>query len=326
MGDTPDAPEKKGDAEGGTDPDRPPLAHTSTISSVISESRYAVLPHGESLAGWTAEEKDELDDLVRHMLHSRRAKLKRSLKGFGQYVRRRKFTTPYLLLSFEFSLLTTTTALGLFVTVYATLITLFGLIWVLFLIGWISLGSKRDYVINVVDYVLVALFNLVGVTLGPFRLVDTYHMTHIARSYRTTRLRRKQLGLPELVDKNDLPHKREEDVDPQADIENAAGRSKPNPDTVGGAPWEYSVLDPEEQEKLEYHERKFAKSHTFYKPHETATHYAFPLRLLITVVLLLDMHSILQVTLGACTVISSSIVHHFGFLTRFIRHIVGHFI
>ena len=69
---------------------RPPLTHTSTISSTLSESRYAVLPHGESLAGWTPEEKAELNDMVRHMLHSRRAAFKRGMKGFGQYVKRRE--------------------------------------------------------------------------------------------------------------------------------------------------------------------------------------------------------------------------------------------
>jgi hypothetical protein len=69
---------------------RPPLTHTSTISSTLSESRYAVLPHGETLAGWTPEEKAELNDLVRDMLHSRRAAFKRGMKGFGQYVKRRK--------------------------------------------------------------------------------------------------------------------------------------------------------------------------------------------------------------------------------------------
>jgi hypothetical protein len=71
---------------------RPPLTQTSTISSTLSVSRYAVLPHGESLAGWTPEEKAELNDLVRHMLHSRRAAFKRGMKGFGQYVKRRKWS------------------------------------------------------------------------------------------------------------------------------------------------------------------------------------------------------------------------------------------
>ena len=61
-----------------------------TIDSQLSDSRYAVLPEGESLAGWTHEDRLELNDHVRHMLHSRRSKFKRSMKGFYQYVRRRK--------------------------------------------------------------------------------------------------------------------------------------------------------------------------------------------------------------------------------------------
>jgi hypothetical protein len=71
---------------------RPGIIRAPSISSVITDSHWAVLQHGETLDGWTAEEKEELDDLVRHSLHSRRAKFKRAMKGFGQYVRRRRFT------------------------------------------------------------------------------------------------------------------------------------------------------------------------------------------------------------------------------------------
>src|ERR1700761_1752804 len=113
-------------------------------------------------------------------------------------------------------------ALGLFVTVYATLITLFGAAWVLFLIGWISLGSKRDYIINVVDNVLVALFAIIGDGLAPFRAVDTYHMLYIQHYYRKTWKIRRQLGLPELQDKNDLPEQRKEDIDVNVDVEKVA--------------------------------------------------------------------------------------------------------
>jgi hypothetical protein len=81
------------------------------------------------------------------------------MKAFGKYVRK---------------------PLGFFVTLYGTLITLFGLAWVLFLIGWIYVGEKQLYVINVIDYVLVALFAIVGDGLAPFRAVDTYHMIFIA--------------------------------------------------------------------------------------------------------------------------------------------------
>lgn len=61
-----------------------------SLSSVLGEERYAVLPDGATLEGWTEEEIQELNDHVRHMLHSRRSKFKRAMKGFGQYVRKRK--------------------------------------------------------------------------------------------------------------------------------------------------------------------------------------------------------------------------------------------
>ena len=94
------------------------------------------------------------------MLHSKRSKFKQRMKAFGKYVRR---------------------PLGFAVTLYATLITLFGLAWVLFLIGWIYVGDKQLYTINVIDNVLVALFAIVGDGLAPFRAVDTYHMIFVAR-------------------------------------------------------------------------------------------------------------------------------------------------
>jgi hypothetical protein len=204
------------------------------------------------------------------------------------------------------------------------LITLFGAAWVLFLIGWISLGSKQDYVVNIVDNVLVALFAIIGDGLAPFRAVDTYHMIYIAHYHRKTWKRRQKLGLPELVDHNDLPEQRVEEIEPvQVDLESLIARRIPSrlarriapriPKRLGqrivtrssakktDPTYEYSVLTPEQQVKLEFHERKFSKSHTFYKPHETETHFAFPLKLLVVVVLLLDCHSALQISLGACT-------------------------
>lgn len=106
--------EKPPDTDTDVDETRPQLTQTSTISSTMTDSFYAVLPHGKSLDGWTDAEKAELNDHVRHMLHSKRSAFKRGLKGFGQYIRR---------------------PLGFFVTLYAVLITLFGAAWVLFLIG-----------------------------------------------------------------------------------------------------------------------------------------------------------------------------------------------
>ncbi|KAL4925404.1 uncharacterized protein BDV17DRAFT_294464 [Aspergillus undulatus] len=252
---------------------RPALERPITsISSVLhdGEPRFAILPDGINLEGWTYEDIEELNDHVRHMLHSRRSKFKRSMKGFGKYVRK---------------------PLGFLITLYATLITLFGLAWVLFLIGWINVGGRQSYIINVIDNVLVALFAIMGDGLAPFRAVDTYHMIFIAHyTFLTWKIRRKR-NLPKLKDKNDLPERREGET--SIDIE-AGALSKEDEH-------EFSVLNRVQQLKLQHHQAKFAKSHTFYKPHETITHHAFPQRFLIAIVVILDCHSLLQIALGATT-------------------------
>jgi hypothetical protein len=128
-----------------------------------------------------------------------------------------------------------------------------------------------------------------GDGLAPFRAVDTYHMCFIAHyTFLTWKIRRKR-SLPSLKDKNDLPSKPEKD----ADVESG--------DMTKEDEHEYSVLSPRQQLRLMHHQHKFAKSHTFYKPHETMTHHAFPLRILIAIVVVLDCHSLLQMALGACT-------------------------
>ncbi|EKV12900.1 Integral membrane protein [Penicillium digitatum] len=257
--------------EGDKAKQRPTLEQLRSLSSMslaLRGPKYAVLPEGHGLDGWTREEYAELNDHVRHMLHSRRSKFKRSMKGFRQYIRK---------------------PLGFLVTLYAILITLFGLAWVLFLIGWINVGGKQSYVVNVIDNVLVALFAIMGDGLAPFRAVDTYHMGFIAHyTFLSWKLRRKR-ALPGLKDKNDLPSKPEKDVDVEFG------------DMLKDDEQEFSVLDARQQLRLMHHQNKFAKSHTFYKPHETMTHHAFPLRLLIAIVVILDCHSILQMALGACT-------------------------
>ncbi|CAI6338470.1 unnamed protein product [Periconia digitata] len=245
------------------------MATLATIDSRMSDSRYAVLPHGTDLEGWSKEDKKELNDHVRHMLHSKRSKFKRSMRGFGQYVRR---------------------PLGFLVTLYATLITLFGLAWVLFLIGWVNVGGKQIYVVHIIDSVLVALFAIVGDGLAPFRAIDTYHMIYIAHYHHFTWSRRKKEMLPDLRDHNDLPAGNAPiSVNRSADAEDVEKQ------------WEFTVLTPKQQAKLEHHQAKFCKSHSFYKPHETETHYAFPLRFLVAIVVLLDCHSLLQIALGATT-------------------------
>jgi len=125
-----------------------------------------------------------------------------------------------------------------------------------------------------------------GDGLAPFRVVDTYHMFFIMHYHRKSWRLRKQRALPALPDHNDLPTTTEK----EADLEAFKVRNG-----------EISVLTPEQQRKFEHHQAKFSKSHSYYKPHETHTHYAFPLKMLIAITLLLDAHSLLQISLGTCT-------------------------
>jgi len=280
----------------------PPMQRSSTITSRLTESHYAALPHGTDLAGWTVEEKKELDDHVRHMMHSRRSRMKRRFKGFGQYVRR---------------------PLGFFVTLYATLITLFGLAWVLFLIGWIYVGEKQVYAIHIIDSILVALFAVMGDGLAPFRAVDTYHMIFIARYSRMINRAEKGKAPRARLRKRSIP----EDVRESIDLENygrltsqqardilastgpCAGENEAdenqNVDRTNSKSSRSSndvpALTYKQLQSLQHHQKKMAKSHSFYKPQETFTHHEFPLSYLIAIVVLLDCHSCLQISLGACT-------------------------
>ncbi|KAK3314045.1 hypothetical protein B0H66DRAFT_482918 [Apodospora peruviana] len=262
-----DSETKEDETPEGRRPGGPSRVHSfSTV--LTSQEQYAILPNDRSLEGWAEEDIKLLNDHVRHLLHSRRSKVKQRLKGFVKYASR---------------------PLGFLVTLYATLITLFGLAWVLFLIGWIYVGDRQIYMINVIDYVLVALFAVVGDGLAPFRAVDTYHMIYVAHYHRKTWKMRQKLLLPKLQDHNDLPTDPAEPPDLEA---------QPQPHKQDSF---FPVLSDKEQAKLVHHQTKLAKSHTFYKPHETETHHAFPLRLLVAVVLLLDLHSLLQISLGSVT-------------------------
>ena len=95
-------------------------------------------------------------------------------------------------------------------------------------------------------------------TRDSFRAVDTYHMIYIAKYHTKTLRLRKEQGRPELTDPNDLP---EEDL--LQDLE--ANRRH-------DFQYEESPLTEKEHQKFIYHQAKFCKSHTFYKPHETSTH------------------------------------------------------
>lgn len=200
-------------------------------------------------------------------------------------------------------------------------------------LGWIYVGARQLYIINVIDNVLVALFAVMGDGLAPFRAIDTYHMIYIIHYARLTYRKRKEKNLPKLQNKNDLPQDTYDHdgssiamssgepmpvaqemgrtaIDANSRIANEAADdghderryyTGDDEDVEKGDNTEFSVLTPAQQACLTKHQTKFAHSHTFYKPHETITHHAFPLNLFIAIVVLLDCHSIFQIALGACT-------------------------
>ena len=75
---------------------RPQLEHSHSIRSVMTDSHYAVLPHGVDLSDWSEEDKELLDDHVRHMLHSKRSKFKQRMRAFGKYISKRRFLRIYM--------------------------------------------------------------------------------------------------------------------------------------------------------------------------------------------------------------------------------------
>lgn len=83
----------------------------------------------------------------------------------------------------------------------------------IYLPGWINVGGRQLYIINVIDNVLVALFAIMGDGLAPFRAVDTYHMIFIAHYTMLTWKIREERKLPNLKDKNDLPAQQEKNAD-----------------------------------------------------------------------------------------------------------------
>lgn len=172
--------------------------------------------------------------------------------------------------------------------------------------GWINLGARRIYIINVIDNVLVALFAIMGDGLAPFRTWDTYNTIFVVHYWRVTRKLRKKKRLPKLKNKNDLPTQIETEIAAAGDLDLEAqdpAKEKDDEDAeLGeGKADEYTVLSAKQQASLERHQRRLARSHTFYKPHETPTHHAFPIKLLIAIIILCDMHSALQIALGTCT-------------------------
>ncbi|ORX38003.1 hypothetical protein BD324DRAFT_413754 [Kockovaella imperatae] len=169
------------------------------------------------------------------------------------------------------------TPMGAFTAIYGFLVAFWGAGIVLFLLGWIPTSSKyvQDLWVERCSQIENGLFTLTGIGLVPWRVIDTYRMAKIWHLRVETHKRRKAQGLPPIDDPDDLP-------DP-----------KEAKDYV-------SVLSDKEQEELQYQQVKFSKSQTWYRPHATATHTAFPIKWALWNTILMDGNSFFQALLCGC--------------------------
>ncbi|KAI9063308.1 hypothetical protein FKP32DRAFT_1758393 [Trametes sanguinea] len=117
------------------------------------------------------------------------------------------------------------------------------------------------------------LFTATSIGFIPFRIMDTYRICKIWHYKRKIGRLRRKAGLPELYDPDDLP-------DPVYD------------------PNYIHVLTEEEQIDLHYQQHKFMQSQTWYRPHGTPTHRAFPIDLALWICVCNDLNSFFQCLLS----------------------------
>ncbi|KAG9073897.1 hypothetical protein FRC06_011084 [Ceratobasidium sp. 370] len=269
--------------------------HISTVSNLSNVSNSIIIPNlpiynrrpivtlptlAEDDAPAAAEKgkkvaKDNLDRHVEDVLANRN-KIKRGLAGFWGYIK-----TPMGFASF----------------VYGFLCAFWGAAIVLFLAKMINLHNedRQGFWVEVSSQVengkshlylgeslhlltqpaSSALFTLTGVGLIPWRVIDTYRIAKIWHYRQVTRRLRRKAGLPALIDGDDLP-------DPIY-----------NPNYV-------HVLSEKQQNELHYQQQQFMSNQTWYRPHETETHKAFPIKTALIICLLIDFNSVFQVMLCAC--------------------------
>lgn len=169
------------------------------------------------------------------------------------------------------------TPMGIVTAIYGFLVAFWGAAIVLFLLGWIPTSSKhaQDKWVEISSQVTNGLFTVTGVGLIPWRAIDTYRMSRIWMLRSRVRKRRAKLGLPEIKDWNDLP----------------------DPATVPGY---INVLSDKEQAELEHQQSAFQASQTWYRPHATPTHTAFPMAWALWNTILMDLNSFFQCLLCGC--------------------------
>ncbi|KAH9938207.1 uncharacterized protein B0H18DRAFT_866440 [Fomitopsis serialis] len=171
------------------------------------------------------------------------------------------------------------TPLGVITAIYGFLVVFWGTALVFFLARFINVhnDNTQDFWVEVCQQIETGLFSLTSIGLAPFRIVDTYRRVGKIWWYkRKTEKLRYAAGLPELYDPNDLP-------DPQYDANFVP------------------VLTEEEQiDCIIVSQHMFMQSQTWYRPHGTQTHRAFPVDTAVWITGMNDLNSFFQILLSGC--------------------------
>merc|ERR1711939_74022 len=123
-----------------------------------------------------------------------------------------------------------------------------------------------------------ALFTLTsGVMFFP-QIWDTYNISIVAWMRWKTVRRRRNKGLPSLLDRNELP----------------------DPVPADSTLYEALVLTSREQAKLARAQARFCRSQTWYEPHHTPTHRPFSITWALWICVLNDGNSVFQWMLCGC--------------------------
>ncbi|KAI9001071.1 hypothetical protein BD414DRAFT_574554 [Trametes punicea] len=167
------------------------------------------------------------------------------------------------------------TPLGIVTAIYGFLVVFWGTGIVFFLAKFINLHNDitQGFWVELCQQVETGLFTATSIGFIPFRIMDTYRICKIWHYKRKIARLRKKAGLPELYDPDDLP-------DPVYD------------------PNYIHVLSEEEQIDLHYQQHKFMESQTWYRPHGTQTHRAFPIDLALWICVCNDLNSFFQCLLS----------------------------
>lgn len=172
------------------------------------------------------------------------------------------------------------TPLGIVFGIYGFLVVFWGAALVLILLKWIKIEPIQQYRIwiEICSQILNGLFTITGIGLLPSRLIDWWNISIIIHYARIIWQRK---GKDNLSDPNDiLPidqdlSEAEKAVNPRSSTSKAHRKSKEI--RCEKLDDERRVLGVKESRRLEMAQTKLCKSQTWYRPHSSATHYAFPI-------------------------------------------------